>query len=322
MSRLALGRFAGAVLQLAATTAFAQNYPIKPVRLILPAGPGSTTDTIGRLYARHLSQRLGQQIVVDNQPGAGGNIGVPIAARAAPDGYTLLMVLSAQAISPHLYSKLSYDLMRDFAPVSQIADGLYMLTVHPSLPVHTVKALIALARARPGELTYASGGVGTGIQLTSELFKVAAKIDMLHVPYRGMGAAISEMVGGQISMGFLGLPSGLPQTRTGKLRALAVTSAARSNAVRELPTMAEAGLPGFEATTWQGLVVPAATPRDIVMRLHAESVHVVQTAEVRERFAGLGVEPVSSTPAQFASYMQSEIVKWGQAVRNAGLTKQ
>lgn len=322
MPRRVLSTWAGIAWLCAAAAAGAQAYPAKPVRLILPAGPGSTTDTIGRLYARHLSQGLGQQVIVDNQPGAGGNLAVPIAARAAPDGHTLLMVISAQAISPHLYSKLTYDLLRDFAAVSQIADGTYMLTVHPSLPVRTVKALVALARARPGELTYASGGVGTGIQLTSELFKIAAKIDMLHVPYRGMGAAIGELVGGQISMGFLGLPSGLPQTRTGKLRALAVTSAARSSAVRELPTMAESGLPGFEATTWQGLMAPAATPREIITRLHAETVRVVQTADVRERFAGLGVEPVSNTPAQFGAYLQAEIVKWGQVVRNAGLEKQ
>jgi tripartite-type tricarboxylate transporter receptor subunit TctC len=299
-----------------------QVYPARPVRLILPVAAGSTSDTIGRLVARSMSERLGQQIVVDNQPGAGGNIGMPIAARAAADGYTMLMISSAQAISPHLYTKVSYDLVRDFAPVSQIADGLYMLTVHPSVPVRSVKELIAFAQRRRGELTFGSAGVGTGTHLTGELFKSAAKIELLHVPYRGMGPAISELVGGQISVAFLGLPSGLPQMQAGKVRALAVTSAVRSSAVRELPTLAEAGLAGFEATTWQGFVVPAGTPRDIITRLHAETVRALQALEVRERFAALGVEPVSSTPAQFATYIQSEITKWGKAVRSTGLAKQ
>ncbi len=257
---------------LVATAVCAQSYPAKPIRLILPVAAGSTSDTIGRMVARGLSERLGQQLVVDNQPGAGGNIGVPMAARAAPDGCTLLMISSAQAISPHIYAKLSYDLARDFAPVTLIADGLYMLTVHPSVPARSVKELIALARARRGELTYGSAGVGTGTHLTGELFKTAAKIDVLHVPYRGMGPAITELVGGQISMAFLGLPSGLPQMQAGKVRALGVTSAARSSAARELPTLAEAGLAGFEATTWQGLVVPANTPRETIARLHTETV--------------------------------------------------
>jgi tripartite-type tricarboxylate transporter receptor subunit TctC len=302
-----------------------QVYPARPVRLILPVAAGSTSDTIGRLVARHLAERLGQQIVVDNQPGAGGNIGVPMAARAAPDGYTMLMISSAQAISPHLYAKLAYDLARDFAPVSQIADGLYMLTVHPSVPARSVQELIALAQRRRGELTFGSAGVGTGTHLTGELFKSAAKIDLLHVPYRGMGPAISELVGGQISVAFLGLPSGLPQMQTGKVRALAVTSKTRSAAARALPTLAEAagvGFAGFEATTWQGFVMPAGTPRDIITRLHVETVRALLSADVRERFAALGVEPVGSTPARFAAYIQSEIVKWGKAVRHTGLTKQ
>ncbi len=315
-------RGAGGVLLLLSAVAAAQGYPTKPIRLILPVAAGSTSDTIGRMVARNLSERLGQQMVVDNQPGAGGNIGVPIAARAAADGYTMLMISSAQAISPHIFAKLTYDIARDFAPVTLIADGLYMLTAHPSVPARSVKELIALARARRGELSFGSAGVGTGTHLTGELFKSAATIDLLHVPYRGMGPAITELVGGQISMAFLGLPSGLPQMQAGKVRALAVTSAARSNAARDLPTLSEAGLPGFEATTWQGFVVPAGTPRDVIARLNAESARAVQAAEVRERYAALGVEPVSNTPAQFAAYIQSEIVKWGKAVRGTGLARQ
>lgn len=318
--RSALAVFIGALML--PGLAGAQAYPSKAIRLILPVAAGSTSDTIGRMVARQLSERMGQQVVSDNQPGAGGNIGVPLAARAAPDGYTVLMISSAQAISPHIYAKLTYDLVRDFAPVSQLADGLYMLTVHPSVPARSVGELMALARARRGDLTFGSAGVGTGTHLAGELFKSSAKIDLLHVPYRGIGPGISELVGGQISVAFLGLPSGLPQMQAGKVRALAVTSAKRSAAVRDLPTMAEAGLSGFEATTWQGLVVPTATPREVVARLHAETVRALQAAEVRERFAALGVEPVSSTPAQFAAYIQSEIFKWGGVVRSTGLARQ
>ena len=316
---------AGLALLMAANAAAQSDsvsYPVKPVRFILPVAAGSTSDTIGRMVARGLTERLGQQIVVDNQPGAGGNIGVPMVARAAPDGYTLLMISSAQAISPHIYAKLSYDLTRDFAPVSQIADGLYLLAIHPSVPARSVKALIALARERRGELSFGSAGVGTGTHLTGELFKAAAKIDLLHVPYRGMGPAITELVGGQISMAFLGLPSGLPQMQANKVRALAVTSTNRSNAVRELPTLAESGLVGFEATTWQGIVMPAGTPREIIARLHTEVVRVLQGSEIRERFSALGVDPVTNTSAQFAAYIQKETLKWGSAVRATGLSKQ
>lgn len=309
-------------LLLASAACIAQIWPVKPLRLILPVGAGSASDTISRVVTRGLSDRLGQQIIMDNQPGAGGNIGMPLAARAAPDGYTLLLVSSAQTISPHIYAKLSYDLMRDFAPVSRIADGLYMLAIHPSVPAHSLKELIALARARRGELIFGSAGVGTGTHLTGELFKAMAKVDLLHVPYRGMGPAITDLVGGQISLLFMGLPSGLPQMRAGKVRALAVTAAQRSSVVRELPTLAELGLTGFESTTWQGFAAPAATPRDIVTRLNAEIARVLQTADIRDRFAALGVEPLGSTPAQFAAYIQSEIEKWGKVVRATGLAKQ
>ncbi len=309
-------------LLLASAAGFAQTWPAKPLRLILPVGAGSASDTIARLVARGLSDRLGQQIVIDNQPGAGGNIGMPLAARAAPDGYTLLLVSSAQAISPHIYSKLTYDLLRDFTPVSRIADGLYMLTLHPSVPARSVKELITLAHARRGELIFGSAGVGTGTHLTGELFKTMAKVDLLHVPYRGMPPAITDLVGGQISLLFMGLPSGMPQMQSGKVRALAVTSAQRSSAVRDLPTLSESGLAGFESTTWQGFAVPAATPRDIVTRLNAEIARVLQTADIRDRFAALGVEPLGGTPAQFGAYIQSEIGKWGKVVRATGLPKQ
>jgi len=245
--------------------------------------------------------------------------GVPIAARAPADGYTLLLVSSAQAISPSIYPKLSYDLVRDFAPVTQFTAGLYLLMVHPSVPARSVKELIALARSRRGQLTYGSAGTGTGTHLTGELFKASAKVDVLHVPYRGMGPAIGELLGGQISLIFGGLASGLPHMKAGRARALGVTSARRSDAAPELPTLAEAGLPGFESTTWQGLAVPAATPRDIINRLHAESVKIMQFDEIRTRLGAMGAHPVGSSPEQFAAYIKSEIAKWGRLIRDIGL---
>lgn len=300
----------------------APAYPTKPIRFILPVAAGSTSDTLARFVAQSLAPRLGQQIVAENQPGAGGNIGVPMAARAVPDGHTLLLVSSAQAISPSIYTKLAYDLERDFQPVTQFADGLYMLTVHPSIPARSVKELVSLAKARPGQMSYASAGVGTGTHLTGELLKSHAGIDLLHVPYRGMGPAIGELAGGQISLAFLGLPSGMPQVQAGKVRALGVTSSKRSAVVPNLPTLAEAGLPGFESTTWQGIVVPAATSRDIVARLHAETLRALQTTELKERFTALGVEAVGSSPDQFGRYIRAEIEKWGKLVRAIGLPRQ
>jgi tripartite-type tricarboxylate transporter receptor subunit TctC len=244
---------------------------------------------------------------------------VPVAARAPADGYTLLLISSAQAISPSIYPKLTYDLMRDFAPVTQFTGGLYMLNVHPSVPARSVKELIALARARPGQLTFGSAGTGTGTHLTGELLKASAKINLLHVPYKGMGPATNELLGGQLSMVFSGLPSGLPHMKAGRLRSLGVTSMARSPAVPELPTLAEAGLPGFESTTWQGLAVPAATLREVINRLHAESTKIVHSDEVGTRLVAMGTDPVGSSPEQFAAYIRSETAKWGKLIRNIGL---
>jgi tripartite-type tricarboxylate transporter receptor subunit TctC len=317
--RFASHIFIAGLLAIAATSAAAQTYPVKPIRFILPVAAGSTSDTLGRLIATRLSERLGQQIVIDNQPGAGGNLGVPVAARAPADGYTVLLISSAQAISPSIYPKLSYDLLRDFAPVTQLTGGLYMLNVHPSVPARSVKELIALARARPGQLSFGSAGTGTGTHLTGELFKALAKVDLLHVPYKGMGPATNELLGGQLSLIFNGLPSGMPHMKSGRMRALGVTSAKRSPAVPELPTLAEAGVPGFESTTWQGLAVPAATPRDVIHRLHAELVKVVQSDDLRSRLIAMGTDPVGSSPEQFAAYIRLETAKWGKLIRNIGL---
>lgn len=297
----------------------AHPYPTRPIRFILPVAAGSTSDTLGRLIAKEMSEYLGQPLVIDNQPGAGGNLGVPIAARAAPDGHTLLLISSAQAISPSLYPKLGYDLQRDFAAVTQLTAGLYMLVVHPSVPARSVQELVALARRRPGQLLYGSAGIGTGTHLAGELFKAAAGVELLHVPYRGMGPATSELLGGQLAVIFSGLPSGLPHWKSGRVRALGVTSTSRSPAAPELPTLAESGLPGFEATTWQGLAVPAKTPAAIVHRLKVEADRALRATPVHEKLAALGADAVGSTPEQFATYIRSETVKWGRLVERIGL---
>lgn len=317
--RITAAALAAAILITSAATAGAQTYPVKPIRFILPVAASSTSDTLVRMVARQLADRLGQQIVIDNQPGAGGNIGVPVAARAPADGYTMLLISSAQAISPSIYPRLNYDLLRDFAPVTQFTAGLYILVVHPSIPAGSVKELIALARSRPGQLTFGSAGTGTGTHLTGELFKAAAKIDVLHVPYRGMGPASAELLGGQLSLIFMGVPSALPHMKAGRVRGLGVSSARRSDVAPELPTLAETGLPGFESTTWQGLAVPAATPREIVNRLHAESVKIMQSDDIRIRLSSMGTDPVGSTPEQFAAHIRAETAKWGKLIRDIGL---
>lgn len=316
--RLASGSVLAA-LALVTATAGAQTFPTRPLRFILPVAAGSTSDTLGRLIARELTDALGQQVVVDNQPGAGGNIGVPLAARAPADGHTLLLVSSAQAISPSIYPKLTYDLLRDFAPVAQLTAGLYMLIVHPSVPARSVKELITLARAKPGQLLFGSAGVGTGTHLTGELFKAAAKADVLHVPYRGMGPATGELLGGQLSLLFSGLPSGLPHMKSGKVRALGVTSDKRSAAAPDLPTLSEAGVPGFESTTWQGIAVPANTPSNVIRRLHTEAEKIANADEVRARLQAMGAEAAVRDPEQFSAYIRAETAKWGALIRRIGL---
>jgi len=297
-------------------------YPTKPIRLIQPVGAGSSSDRLGRLVASNLSQQLGQQIVVENIPGAGGNLGVPIAARATPDGHTLLLISAAQTISPSLYKNLPYDLMRDFAPITQLASGFYLLLVHPSVPATSMKSLIALAKGRAGELNFASAGKGTGIHLTGELFKAAARIDVVHVPFRGTGPALAATLGGEIEMIFLGLPSTSELVRSGRLRALAVTAQARSPLVPNLPTMAEAGLPGFEATTWQGYVAPAATPPAILRKLHAETVQALRQSSVRVQFERFGATPVGNTAEEFSAHVRAEMARYAAAIKQAGMSAQ
>lgn len=307
-------------LPLAAMPAAAQTaWPSKPVRVIVAFVPGGGTDIVARLLAPRYSEALGQTVVIDNRGGAGGNIGTEVAARAAPDGYTLLMGnVAPNAINVSL-APVPFDPVKDFAPISQVAITPNVLVVHPSLPVKTVKDLLALARARPGALAFPSAGNGTSSHLAGELLKNLAKIDMLHVPYKGGGAALADLMGGQVQLMFATTPAAMPQVKASRLRAVAVTTRARSQALPELPTMIESGVPGYEAATWYGLLAPAATPRAVIDRLHAETVKIIATPDMREKLIAQGFEPVGSTPAEFAAYIQSQIDTWAKVIRAAGL---
>lgn len=296
-----------------------QPYPSKAIRFIVPNGMGGTTDTIARSIAQHMSQALGQQVVVDNRPGSGGIIGTELVARAPADGYTWLMgTIGNMAISPKLYPRIAYDPVRDFDPVSQLAASAYMLVVHPSLGAQNVKELVALAKSKPGGLNYASAGSGTGSHLTMELFRTIAGIPAVHVPYKGGTPGLTALVAGEVSMMFNGIPSTLPQLRAGRLRVLAVTTPNRSPAAPDVPTVAEAGYRGAESTSWTGLFVPRGTPRPVVQRLHAVVVKTLELPEVRKHLTLDGAEPVGSAPGEFAAFLQSEIRKWAQVIATSG----
>ena len=294
------------------------QYPNKALRLIIPYPPGGGTDTLGRIFGQKLAEVVAQQVIIDNRPGAGANIGAEIAAKTAPDGYTLLMGNIAHAINVSLYAKLSYDFARDFAPVSLLASTPNILVVHPSVPAKSVKELVALAKARPGQLDFASSGGGSSAHLAAELFNMMANVKMNHVPYKGGGPAVIALVGGQVSVGFATTPSVLPQVKAGRLRGLAVTSAQRSPATPDLPTISEAGLPGYDAGTWYGMLVPAGTPKDIIARLHAESIKLLKLPDVKERLDIAGFEAIGTSPEQFGTYIRSEIEKWAKVVKASG----
>ena len=313
------GLFVAASALVGAAPVQAQGqYPGKPLRLIVPFPPGGGTDTLARILGQKLADVLGQQVIIDNRPGAGTNIGAELAAKAPPDGYTVLMGNIAHAINVTLYSKLAYDLVRDFTPVTLLASTPNILVVHPSLPVKSVKELIALSRARPGQLDYASSGGGSSAHLAAELFSNMAGVKMTHVPYKGGGPAVIALLGGQCSVGFATTPSVVVHIKSGKLRGLAVTTAQRSHSTPELPTISEAGVAGYEAGTWYGLLVPAGTPKEIVARLHAEATKLLKLPEVRERLDATGFEPIGNTPEQFAAYIRSEIEKWAKVVKASG----
>ena len=304
----------------AAPLAFAQaDYPSKPVRLVVPFPPGGTTDILARAVAQKLTEQWHQQVIVDNRPGAGGNIGADLVAKSAPDGYTLLMgTIGTQAINPSLYARMPYDAQKDFAPVILVAAVPNVLEVNPSLPVHTVQELIAYAKAHPGKLNFASSGNGTSIHLSGELFKSMTGVQMTHVPYKGSAPALADLAGGQVQLMFDNLPSSLGLIKGGKLRALAVTSTARSPALPDVPTIAESGLPGYEATAWFGVLAPAKTPPAIVDKLNAAIGAWLASPEAKEKLASQGAAAAGGTPADFARYIASETTKWAKVVKTSG----
>ena len=295
------------------------QYPTRPIRLVVPFPPGGGTDTMARAIAPKISEILGQQIVPENRGGAGANIGAEVAAKSAPDGYTLMLATITNAIGATLYTKLNYDLVRDFAPITRLATTPHILVVHPSVPVKTVKEFTAFAKARPGQLTYSSSGAGSAAHLAGELFSSLAGVKMVHVPYKGGGPSMIALVGGEVSVCFATMPSAVGYVRAGRLRGIAVTTDKRSPAMPDLPTIAETGVKGYEAGSWYGLSAPAGTPRPIIERLHAATTKVMALPDINERLAKAGFEVVTSTPEEFAAFTKSEIQKWGKLVKATGL---
>ncbi len=303
----------------ATSTSSGQAYPTKPIRMIVPYPPGGTSDIIARILGQKLLDAWGQQIVVDSRPGANGGIGCEIAAKAPADGYTLLVGnMTPIAANPSLYRKLGYDSLRDFAGISLVAAGPNVLVMNPSLPFKSVQELIAYAKANPGKLNFGSGGAGSPAHLAGELFKTLTGVAMTHVPYKGTVLSINDLIAGQIQLVFSDAPIAVPHVKSGKLRALAVTGAKRTPLMPELPTVAEAGVPGFALDNWWGILAPAATPKSVVNRINAELVRIMQLADVKERFANLGVEAIHSTPAQFDAYIKSEYAKLAKVIKDAG----
>ena len=300
------------------TEGLCQGYPDKPIRMIVPFPPSSGSDIVARLVALTLSERLGQSVVVDDRPGAGGTIGAELAAKAAPDGYTLLIISTSHTVNVSLYKKLQYDMVRDFSPIVLVASAANMLSVNLAVPATSVKDLMALAKARPGQLNFASSGIGSSSHLAGELFRSMAGIDLVHVPYKGSGPALVGLLAGQVQIAFFSIPSTLPQVKAGKLRALAIGSAQRSQLLSDLPTVAEAGVPNYDAGTWYGILAPARTSRAIVDRLNKEVNQGLRTAEIRERLLSQGAEPLSSTPEQFTAHIKAEIGKYAKIVKAIG----
>jgi tripartite-type tricarboxylate transporter receptor subunit TctC len=304
---------------LASAAVHAQNYPTRAVRLVVPYVPGGGTDFTARVIAPKLSEALGQQVVVENRPGGGTNIGSDLVAKAVPDGYTLLMGGAANAINMSLYAKLPYDTQRDFLPVSLCVKGANVLLVHPSLPVKNLKELLALARAQPGKLNYASSGIGSANHMAGELLKLVAGVNIAHVPYKGNAPALTDLIGGHVEILISGVPAVIGQIKNGRVRAIAIASLKRFPALPDTPTIDESGLKGFEATTWFGVMAPAKTPRDIVTRLNVEIGRILATPEVRDRYIGEGVEPIGGSTELFAGFIREEIDKYAKVVKAAAL---
>ena len=313
---------AGAIVSSVATAfpqqAFAQSYPTRPIKFVVGFGAGGATDVIGRLMAKKIGDALGQPIIIENKAGASSNIGAEMVFRAAPDGYTFYVCAITSAINVSLFPKLPFDFAKDFEPVALFANVPNILVVHPSVAAKSVKELIALAQSQPGKLSYASSGSGTSIHLSGELFKMLAKVDMVHIPYKGSAPAMIDMVGGQVQVMFDNMPSALPHVKAGKLRALAVTSAQRSPSAPDVPTMGEAGVPGFDVQSWFGLVAPKGTPKDIIARVNAEAVKALGSADIKERFMDLGAVPGPMSPEGFGEYIRAEITRWSEVVKVSG----
>jgi len=299
-------------------SARAQHYPSRPVRFVVPFAPGGANDLVARIVAQKLSESLGQPVVVDNRGGAGGTIGTEIVAKAPPDGQTLLIASVGMAVNVALYPKLPYDTLRDFAPVSLMGEQPNILVVHPSVAAHTVGELIALARAKPGQISYGSGGVGSTSHLVTVLFLSMAKVNMLHVPYKGLGPAIAALIGGQLQFAISNVSTAIAYVRAGRLRMLAVTSGKRMSMFPDTPTVSEAGVPGYETTGWYGLLVPAGTPQLIIATLNREIAAIMRSAELREQYAALGLEPGSSSPEAFGKKLRAEIATWGKLIKESG----
>ena len=299
----------------------AQTYPAKPIRFIVPFPPGGGNDLIARELSQHLTESLGQPMVVDNRPGASTLIGAEAAAKASPDGYTLFMGNnSTLTINPHLYKKLPYDAVRDFAPLSLLASAPFVLLAHPSVPAQSVKELIALARQRPGQLNFGSSGLGISTHLAGEMFKLMARVDIVHIPYKGAAPALTDLIGGQIELLFNNVISAMPHVRSGRLRALAVTSKTRSHALPQVPAVAEAGLPDYEASVWYAVLAPARAPAPVLTRLHGEFVKALQQPRVQDRLASDGASIVGSTPEVLARTIDADLARWGKVIKQNGIS--
>ena len=294
-------------------------YPSKVIRMILPFPPGGPTDILGRVVGQKLTESLGQPVVIDNRPGAGGNVGTDYASKQAPDGYTIALVSPALAISPSLYKKLGYDPLKDLAMVSLVAQIPNVLLIHPSVPAKTLKDFVQLARGNPGKLNFGSGGLGTGQHLAGEMLNVQTKIKLEHVPYKGSNQAMMGMIGGQIEMVVIGVPTAVQQVQAGRVRALAVLAAERAPVLPDVQTAKEAGFSGFEVLSWYGIAAPAGTPREIIARLNGDIARIMKSPESRERITGVGFDPAFSTPEQFTSFLQTEIARYANVVKSAGI---
>jgi len=309
-------------MTMSALDVWGQSYPSKPARMIVAFGAGATTDIVARIFANKLSEVWGQQLVVENRPGAGGVIGLESAARATPDGYTLVLCGINQAISAALYKKLPYDHLRDFAPVSLVATLPNILVVNSAVPARTVGEFVAYAKANPGKMKYASSGIGASPHLTMELFKTTSGINLVHVPYKTMAQGVTDLLGGHVDAAFNNLPTQLPNVRAGKMRALGVTSARRSEQLPDVPTIIESGYPDFEVTVWQGLCAPARTPPGILTKLHADVMKALAAPDLRQRFVEQGVDSAPSSTEAFSAFIRAETVRWGKTVRESGVVAQ